>query len=1192
MLHLGQVEKKLEQFIAKFYVNELIKGGLLFTAFGLLYFFLIVLLEYFFWLNSLGRSILFFAFIGVELFLLLRFIILPLLRWARISKGINNNKAAKIIGQHFPEVDDRLTNLLQLKDELSKQDSAFIQAAIEQKSAQLTPIPFQLAINFKTNARYLPYALFPLLLLFGLWISGKINSFSESYNRVVDYKTYYAPPAPFQFVIKNENLQVEGGKSFTLEVSTKGEVLPSEIRIQFEGQSYVMKPSAEKSFQYVFPKVNSPIQFTLDGGGVGSPKYELSVVEVPRIRNFELEVIPPSYTKLPAERLLGSGNATFPEGSQLRWKLQSVATDQVELVWKDSVYNFISSPSHFQLNQQIFTSGNYQLLTSNANRKHYEQLSYRLQSIKDAPPKITVDQKTDSLNDVSYFKAKAEDDYGLKKAQLVYYLSNQPTSKSELPIEITLSTVADFFYTFPNASIQLKEGEAYSYYFEVFDNDAINGSKSSRSNLFSFRKNTASEDRREQLQRQSQSLQGMQESFDQMREEQQDATEIQQLQKEKNKLSFSDKKKIEYYIERQKQQRELMKKFTQDLKQNLDKFQPESKDPRKEDLQSRLEENEKRLQENQDLLDELQKYKDKINEEDLKEKLDNFSNESKKQERTLEQLLELTKRYYVEQKAKQIAEDLKDLSETQEQLAEKDASKEEQSKINDVFEELRKELDALEQDNKNLKKPIDLYRDEYDEKDIQRDLDKAKQALEEKDEKPSYADASKENIDDQKEKNSTQPDADKSDDSKGSSESDESGEGQEGENSDVDSPKPSPSNGAKEPQKSAAQKMKEMAQQMGMSMAGASAQQQAEDIDMLRQILSNLVIFSFEQESLMKNFKQLGNDNPLFASKLRNQAELRENFKHIDDSLYALAIRNQMITEEVTTKITDIQYQTSLALERLADNKVAIATSNQQYVMTFSNDLANLLDNSLDQMQQQMSGSGEGQGDGEDGNSPSEQLSDIIKSFDDLKQEMQGQGQAEGEGEEEGDSDGDGEGGTEGDSKSPAGEGKNGSGSNGNEGEEGNSPSSEQGTNDGEGSYGDSEQISEQLYEIYKKQQQIKDQLEDKIQELGLQRDSRNLNKSLEMLEREMLMYGFNERVQRRMEEVKHQLLKLQKAAQKQGEDNKREANTNFQEFSPPTLDIDKAKEYFNTIEILNRQQLPLQPKYQPLIKQYFNADL
>ncbi len=1183
MQYLGQVEKKLEQFIAKFYVNELIKGGLLFTAFGLLYFFLIVLLEYFFWLDSLGRSLLFFAFVGVEVFLLIRFIALPLLKWSKISKGIDNNKAAEIIGQHFPEVDDRLTNLLQLKDELSKQDSVFIQAAIEQKSAQLSPVPFQLAINFKTNVRYLPYALFPLLLLLGLWISGKISSFTESYNRVVDYKTYYAPPAPFQFVLKNSDLQVEAGKSFVLQVSTEGDVLPSEVFLQLEGQTFSMKSISENTFQYAFSNVNTAKRFQFEGGGVLSPSYQLSVVDVPRLRNLTLEVVPPSYTKLPSQDLIGSGNATFPEGSQLRWKLQSIATDQVEFFWKDSLYNFTSTPENFEFQKRIYKSGNYQLLTSNTNRRHYEQLSYRLQTIKDQAPKIIVEQRIDTLETIQYFKAVAEDDYGLRKAQLVYYPTNNPATKFFSAISIPTTNVAEFFYTFPNDSIALNEGIAYSFYFEVFDNDAVNGSKSSRSNTFSYRKNTNKEERRDRLQRQSQSLQGMQQSFDQLKEEQQDANQINQLQKEKNKLTFSDKKKIESYIERQKQQRELMKKFTQDLKQNLEKFQPESQDPRKNDLQNRLEENEKRLEENQDLLDELQKYKDKISEEELKDKLDNFANESKKQERTLEQLLELTKRYYVEQKAKQLAEELNDLAEKQQKLAEKDASVNEQEKLNEAFEDLRNELDELEKENNNLKKPLDLYRDTYDEKDIQRDLDKAKEALQSEtnsaDSNPSEDNSSENNA------------SDPSSNEEGGSESGESSP--ESSESDDDNSSPS-SAGAKESQKSAAQKMKEMAQQMGMSMQGSSAQQQAEDAEMLRQILSNLVIFSVEQESLMQDFKRIGNDNPIFAKKLRNQAELRENFKHIDDSLYSLALRNQMITEQVTTKISDIQYHTNLALERLADNKVATATSNQQYIMTFANDLANMLDDSLDQMQQQMSGSGQGQGDGmgEDGNSPSDQLSDIIKSFDDLKEEMKGQGQSEGEGEGQGESEGEGESSADGNQGESAGQNGDSSSEDSSQEQEGGSSNEKSGNDGEEGSYGESEQVSQQLYEIYKKQQLLKDQLEDRIQELGLQRDSRNLTKSMEMLEREMLMYGFNERVQKRMEEVKHQLLKLQQAAQKQGEDNKREATTNYEDFTPQTNTTDKAKEYFNTTEILNRQVLPLQPKYQPLIKSYFNGDL
>ncbi|MGB5429484.1 MAG: hypothetical protein WBM94_07420, partial [Eudoraea sp.] len=49
---------KLNQFSRKYYTKMLIKGGLLFLAFGVLYFLLILGIEYLFWLNSEGRFIL------------------------------------------------------------------------------------------------------------------------------------------------------------------------------------------------------------------------------------------------------------------------------------------------------------------------------------------------------------------------------------------------------------------------------------------------------------------------------------------------------------------------------------------------------------------------------------------------------------------------------------------------------------------------------------------------------------------------------------------------------------------------------------------------------------------------------------------------------------------------------------------------------------------------------------------------------------------------------------------------------------------------------------------------------------------------------------------------------------------------------------------------------------------------------
>jgi hypothetical protein len=71
--------------------------------------------------------------------------------------------------------------------------------------------------------------------------------------------------------------------------------------------------------------------------------------------------------------------------------------------------------------------------------------------------------------------------------------------------------------------------------------------------------------------------------------------------------------------------------------------------------------------------------------------------------------------------------------------------------------------------------------------------------------------------------------------------------------------------------------------------------------------------------------------------------------------------------------------------------------------------------------------------------------------------------------------------------------------------------------------------------------------------------------------------------------ELEHQLLKLENATLEQGEDNKRESKTNKDEFNNnPKNQIPTAKQYFNTIEILDKQALPLQQIYRKKVQEYF----
>ena len=158
--------QKLELFIKKFYTNELIKGSIFFIGLGLLYLLFTLFIEYFFWLKPMGRTILFAVFISVEIFLLFRFIAFPIFKLLKFQKGIDFKEASAIIGIHFTEVSDKLTNFLQLSDALHNQyKSELLLASIEQKAKMLQPFPFGNAIKFNANKKYLPFALLPIFFL-------------------------------------------------------------------------------------------------------------------------------------------------------------------------------------------------------------------------------------------------------------------------------------------------------------------------------------------------------------------------------------------------------------------------------------------------------------------------------------------------------------------------------------------------------------------------------------------------------------------------------------------------------------------------------------------------------------------------------------------------------------------------------------------------------------------------------------------------------------------------------------------------------------------------------------------------------------------------------------------------------------------------------------------------------------------
>ena len=254
MTNFEIIEQKLKRFISKYYRNELIKGLILFLSLGLLYFLFTVVVEYFLWLNPLGRTILFSLFIITEVFLLIRFVGIPLARLFKLSKGIDFRDASNMIGTHFPEVSDKLINVLQLHK--NGGDDELTWASINQKSEELKPIPFTLAIDYKKNKKYLPYLAIPVVIIAGLLFTGNNEIITDSAKRVADFNNEYIPPAPFTFKILNKDLNTLQKRDFKLSVEVSGRKIPENATIVFNDQTYFLTQEAPGKFSFIFSKGN------------------------------------------------------------------------------------------------------------------------------------------------------------------------------------------------------------------------------------------------------------------------------------------------------------------------------------------------------------------------------------------------------------------------------------------------------------------------------------------------------------------------------------------------------------------------------------------------------------------------------------------------------------------------------------------------------------------------------------------------------------------------------------------------------------------------------------------------------------------------------------------------------------------------------------------------------------------------
>ncbi len=907
--------QKLDKFIRKYYINQLIRGSLYTVGAVLALFLIINTLEYFFYFSTGVRKMFFYSFLLTTIGGLGLWVVNPLIRYFKLGHNISHEEAATIIGDHFGDVKDKLLNVLQLKKQDDQSHSDLITASIEQKTEAIKLVPFQSAIDLNKNRRYLKYALPPLLLLVVVLFTAP-SIITESSERIINNDKKYAKAAPFAYILEENELKVVQYQDYELVVNVEGSVMPNEVFVTIEDFQYKMQKEDNATFKYTFKNVQKDQDFTLSSGSVISIPYTLKVLAKPNLADFSIQLSYPAYVGRKNEIISNTGDVVVPEGTKMTWLMDAYETEDIKLLFGDNAKGISAErrdETQFRYTHKATQDLTYKLFLSNRNIPTPDSLVYSISVIKDQYPSIAAEKIIDSLdNTLVYFIGTAADDYGLNSLSFNYTLTKENgTTKplQKIKLDKQEGREIQYSYTFDLKKIQVEPGDKVAFYFEVYDNDGVNGSKSAKTSVMTFEKPTLEEVKMKEDLNDEAIKDELKDAIKKMDQLQENMKKLREKLLQEKQLDWQDKKEMEKILDEQKKLLEQIEKAKQKLEENMKNQQefntlPEELQEKQEQLKELFEKAED--PETKELMDKIKELMQELDKEDAVQMLEQFEQNADTKEKEMDRMLELFKQLEMEKNVKDQIKDLEKLAEEQEKLAEQTEKKEkspeelkkEQEELNKKMEELQKKQEQLEKDNKKLSPPKDMGEKNKEQmEDAKKDMEQSKDQLDKKD-----------------------------------------------------------NAAAAKSQKKASKKMKEQAQEMKESMEGGAADQAGEDVKTIRQLLENLVTVSFDQEVLFRDLNPNMTNTPAFTSAIRKQFKLQNDFKVIEDTLVALSNRNSDIEAFVMDKVAEVKLNLKESLKLLEERQVPQGQEKQRRTMKNLNDLALMMNESLDKAQQQASG--------------------------------------------------------------------------------------------------------------------------------------------------------------------------------------------------------------------------------------------
>lgn len=1018
-LHLLQtIQHRLRATIRRITLAELAYGLVLTVGICCGVWLLAVAIEAGFWLEQTPRTVLFWVLVLSSAGLIGYFLVLPALRLVGALRGPSEEAVARRIGVRYPEVSDRLVNLLQLSSgRRSEAPDPFVDGAVRMLGEQVQAVPFEQVEDFRRARRASRLAAVPVLgvLVFLLAAPG---TFLGASMRLLTPGVHYQHPAPFRLVVEPGSVELARGASLDVVVRAEGRELPRTIMLALNNLDEALVEEVQLTrdstgvYRHTVVNVRQSFRYRASAEPVQTEWYEAAVTERPLVRGLQVSLAFPAYTRIPPQRLEPNvGDVTALKGTRVSIDV-GLGGQQVEeafLRFDDGRIDTLEIDGVSASGTFVHRAeGTYQVVLRNASGlENSDPITYTLRVVEDAYPSVTIVEPepesdlTDALR--TALRVRMTDDFGFSGLQLFYRLAEsrfgepQETFVSRpLPLDAPSQLDQDLWFDWlvsEGTGLDPVPGDVIEYYVEVRDNDAVAGFKAARSAVHRLRVPSLAEqyeevDRQqnaaeEQLEELLQQTQTVAEQFRQLRDE----------LRSKREADWEDKRQLEQLQQRQQQLEEQVETLTEQMESITEQMREnnlisEETAQMYQELRKVLEEvNSPELQE---ALRKLQESLENLNLQQMQEAIENFEFNEDQYRQRLERSLELFKKIRTQQKLDEAAK---------------------------LAEDLARQEERLREETRKLQEQLERNRERGDRDDRRDGENEASES-----ERTGEQDEQQEGNREEGEREGERRQGEQSEGERQDGERQE-GERQEGENQSreqapqkraeelsaeqqrarqemerlleklselreqMQEMRQAPTqqmqqldeqlrqqqlpqqmqqnseqlrqmqlNQAQQGQQQMQQQLEQLQQQLRQMQTSMQGQQMNVNMAGLRRALSDVLSLSQQQEDLRSSIRNHASEQTPLRDQARRQVELSEGLSTVTDTLQQLSREIPQMSREVQRHAGEALRAMGSATEAMGERAVAEVSGQQKVAMTHLNELALLLSDLMNQMMNQQQG--------------------------------------------------------------------------------------------------------------------------------------------------------------------------------------------------------------------------------------------